>query len=56
MCRSVRCKKCGKTTWAGCGRHVSQVKASVPSNRWCPGHSADPKDPNGTLLSRILGR
>jgi hypothetical protein len=55
MCRPVRCKKCKKTTWAGCGRHVSAVKASVPTGQWCPGHSADPKDPNGTWLSRILG-
>ncbi|TQL70310.1 hypothetical protein FB381_4240 [Nocardioides albertanoniae] len=56
MCRSVRCKKCGKTTWTGCGRHVSRVRASVPSGRWCSGHTADPKDPNGTWLARILGR
>ncbi len=56
MCRPVRCKKCKKTTWAGCGRHVATVKASVPAGQWCPGHSADPKDPNGAWLSRILGR
>ena len=31
MCRPVRCKKCRKTTWAGCGRHVAAVKASVPT-------------------------
>ncbi|MFE7223615.1 hypothetical protein ACFU7D_02410 [Nocardioides sp. NPDC057577] len=55
MCRPVRCKKCKKTTWAGCGRHVATVKASVPTGQWCPGHSADPKDPNGNWLSRILG-
>ena len=31
MCRAVRCKTCGKTTWAGCGQHVSQVMAGVPA-------------------------
>ncbi|MEI7055657.1 hypothetical protein WBG06_07555 [Nocardioides sp. CCNWLW239] len=55
MCRPVRCKKCTKTTWAGCGRHVAHVKASVPAGQWCAGHSVDPKDPNGSWLSRILG-
>ena len=29
MCRPVRCNVCGKTTWAGCGEHVDQVKAQA---------------------------
>ncbi|GAA1369370.1 MULTISPECIES: hypothetical protein [Brevibacterium] len=37
MCRPVRCKVCEKTTWAGCGQHISQVKAQVPSGQWCNG-------------------
>jgi hypothetical protein len=56
MCRPVRCKKCAKTTWAGCGQHVGVVKAAVPADQWCSGHTADPKDPDSTWLSRILGR
>jgi len=40
MCRAVRCKTCGKTTWAGCGQHVAQVKARVPAEQWCAGHPA----------------
>lgn len=56
MCHPVRCKKCNKTTWSGCGQHVAAVKASVPTEQWCPGHTADPTDVNGTWLSRILGR
>lgn len=28
MCRPVTCQTCGKTTCAGCGRHVDQVKGS----------------------------
>ncbi len=35
MCSPVRCSSCGKTTWAGCGQHVDQVKASVPADQWC---------------------
>ena len=37
MCRPTTCKTCGKTTWAGCGQHIGQVKAMVPSNQWCNG-------------------
>lgn len=35
MCSPVRCSSCGKTTWAGCGQHVDQVKAMVPADQWC---------------------
>lgn len=35
MCRPVACKKCGKTTWAGCGEHVDSVMASIPTNDRC---------------------
>ncbi len=37
MCRPVTCKVCAKTTWAGCGQHISAVKASVPAGQWCNG-------------------
>ncbi|HET8560569.1 MAG TPA: hypothetical protein VFL69_08640 [Marmoricola sp.] len=53
MCRAVRCRKCGKTTWAGCGQHVSQVMAGVPSADRCQGH---PKEVKGGWLDRLLGR
>lgn len=59
MCRPVTCQTCGKTTWAGCGQHVAMVKASVPANRWCNGHTnqapATPAPSTG-LFSRFLGR
>jgi hypothetical protein len=55
MCRAVRCKTCGNTTWAGCGQHVNQVKASVPTDQWCPGHPKAERT-GGGLLSRLLGR
>lgn len=51
MCRPVRCKTCGKTTWAGCGRHVHEVMAGVSSADRCPGHSASERSRSG-----IVGR
>ncbi len=57
MCHPTRCKKCGKTTWAGCGRHVAQVKARVAVNQWCAGHAdADAGASSDSWLRRLLGR
>jgi hypothetical protein len=57
MCRPVRCKTCGKTTWAGCGQHIDQVKATVPAAQWCPGHeSTGPRSASRGLLGRLLRR
>ena len=55
MCRPTRCKTCGKTTWAGCGQHIGQVKATVPADQWCPGHARQ-RPGNGGFLRRIFGR
>jgi hypothetical protein len=42
MCRPVTCTVCGKTTWAGCGQHIDQVRAVVPPDQWCDGqHTPD---------------
>jgi hypothetical protein len=54
MCRPVTCRRCGKTTWAGCGMHVDQVLAGVPRADRCAGHDDEPRRPG--LLSRLLGR
>ncbi len=54
MCRPTTCKTCGKTTWAGCGMHVDQVMASVPTEQRCPGHAE--QEPTGGFLSRLFGR
>jgi hypothetical protein len=35
MCFAVKCDKCSKTTWSGCGAHIETVKASVPADQWC---------------------
>lgn len=53
MCRPVTCRTCGKTTWAGCGQHIADVKRTVPPQQWCDGHpDSSPK----SLIARLLGR
>ncbi|QDZ16698.1 hypothetical protein [Humibacter ginsenosidimutans] len=61
MCRAVNCKVCGKTTWAGCGQHIQQVKRTVPASQWCDGkHSAAEieaaRSSQGGLFARLFGR
>ena len=61
MCRPTTCSVCQKTTWAGCGNHVDQVKASVPAGQWCNGeHAAAEKQAANAggagLFARLFGR
>lgn len=57
MCRAVKCRRCGKTTWAGCGQHVKEVKSAVPAGQWCSGHQDDPNaGGGGGLFARLFGR
>ncbi len=35
MCYPVKCEKCGKTTWAGCGKHKEMVMSKVPEKDRC---------------------
>lgn len=56
MCRAVRCKTCGKTTWAGCGDHVDQVLATVPPGDRCPGHPKDESAPGRSRLAHLFRR
>jgi hypothetical protein len=38
MCLKTVCRKCGKPTWMGCGRHIEEVLRDVaPKDRCqCP--------------------
>lgn len=64
MCRRATCKICGKTTWAGCGKHADRVMAGVPRDDRCLGHESMPNDArrspasrsSGNWFSRIIGR
>jgi hypothetical protein len=53
MCRPVTCKKCGKTTWAGCGQHVDQVMCGVAKTDRCQAHE---DGPSTGFFARLLGR
>ncbi|CAB4588452.1 unannotated protein [freshwater metagenome] len=54
MCRQVKCRKCGKPTWAGCGQHIEQALAGISKANRCQGHQNDPKEPG--LFSRLFGK
>jgi hypothetical protein len=56
MCRAVNCRTCGKTTWSGCGSHVSQVMAGVPRDQRCTGHAAPSRDDGEGFFARFFGR
>ncbi|KAD4059865.1 hypothetical protein GD627_01900 [Arthrobacter yangruifuii] len=62
MCRAATCRKCGKTTWAGCGNHVDQVMRNVPKGERCTcsasaGKPAVGAQPAGAgWLGKLFGR
>lgn len=59
MCRPVTCKVCGKTTWAGCGQHIADVKRQVPAGQWCDGkHTTEEiaASQTGGIFSKIFKR
>ena len=55
MCRQVACKKCGKTTWAGCGQHVDQVMRGVKSADRCRGHEGEVSTKT-SFFAKLFGR
>jgi hypothetical protein len=54
MCQAVTCRRCGKTTWTGCGQHVDQVMRGVPRENRCEGHTAQRS--GSSVLARLFGR
>ncbi len=56
MCRQVNCRKCGKTTWAGCGQHVDQVMRGVSTSQRCTCDSDAPSDSGSGFWGKLLGR
>ncbi|NNN02384.1 MAG: hypothetical protein HKL87_00055 [Acidimicrobiaceae bacterium] len=41
MCQRVTCPQCDKATWAGCGQHIEEALAGVPTEERCAGHDVD---------------
>jgi len=35
MCHQVRCERCGRPTWSGCGRHIEQALGDVALQDRC---------------------
>jgi hypothetical protein len=35
MCQRTVCSRCNKFTYSGCGNHVEQVLAGVPTSQRC---------------------
>jgi hypothetical protein len=35
MCQAVKCSKCQKPSWVGCGAHVEQVLGHIPKSERC---------------------
>lgn len=56
MCRAVKCRQCSKLTWAGCGMHVDEVMAGVPTSARCPGHQEKQVPENSSFWTRLLRR
>ena len=57
MCQRATCKSCGKATYRGCGMHVEQVLAGVPTSQRCscpPTAPSAARKPTG-LFARLLG-
>ena len=49
MCIRVDCKKCGKYSWAGCGKHLTSLYANIEKGKHCmckdwPGVAIPPPD------------
>lgn len=57
MCRAVKCRQCGKTTWSGCGLHADQVLRNVLREDRCAGHEKQMASVSGGgIFSRLFGR
>ena len=56
MCREVKCRKCGKPTWAGCGAHVEQVLGHVPKAKRCACREAEASTGGGGGVGESIKR
>lgn len=59
MCTRVRCNKCGRPTYSGCGAHIEQVLGDVPVAERCQcrekaAAEKAAKQPEGSWLSRLM--
>jgi hypothetical protein len=55
MCQAVKCGKCEKMGWRGCGAHVEQVLAGVPKSGRCQCAGGAQSAPIGDVLRGLFG-
>ena len=51
MCQRIRCRRCGKPSWEGCGAHVEHALAGVPLQARCRCPEEEPRTVLGTKES-----
>ena len=57
MCSKVKCRVCGKASWAGCGAHIESALAGVPKEERCRCRETAPASREGSdESSGLLGR
>jgi len=35
MCSAIRCERCGKATWSGCGEHIEEALSLFSEEQRC---------------------
>uniref|UniRef100_A0A7N2M047 Uncharacterized protein n=1 Tax=Quercus lobata TaxID=97700 RepID=A0A7N2M047_QUELO len=60
MCFQVECKRCGKTSWGGCGKHLKTLYASIDEGKHCmcrswPGVTMPSKETTSHQPSQVSG-
>lgn len=55
MCQAVKCAKCEKMGWRGCGAHVEQVLGSVPKAQRCQCANGAQTKPVAQALREMFG-
>ena len=50
MCYQIKCQKCGKTTWDGCGNHATSAMQGVPKEQVCQCKPIPPDAAGGCVV------
>ena len=53
MCYPIKCEKCGKTTWQGCGKHKEMIMSKISYDNRCTCEEEDKSDENNINILTI---
>ena len=53
MCYPIKCEKCGKTTWQGCGKHKEMIMSKISYDNRCSCKEEDKSDENNINILTI---